>query len=150
MTSFEDRAGDGESPSEMSREKESEPLGSWRTCRPLFALRANNVNPIQQSLVNRVNQLIHKSSPLHSYASLFYAEYDPSTRTLAYVNVGQNPPVVVRCEGGRSKLFRLESSGPPVGLFENSNYELAEFQLEADGPRCGLYRRNHRDRKCER
>src|SRR6516164_3422114 len=61
----------------------------------------------------------------------FYAEYDPPTRTLAYVNAGQNPPIVIRCEDGRSKVFRLESDGIPVGLFENSNYRSANFQLQA-------------------
>jgi len=82
--------------------------------------------------VKRVNQLLHESSPIHFYASLFYAEYDPLARTLAYVNAGQNPPIVIRCQGGRSKVFRLESDGIPVGLFENSSYKSMSFQLEAE------------------
>jgi phosphoserine phosphatase RsbU/P len=81
--------------------------------------------------MKRVNQLLYESAPIHFYASLFYAEYDPPTRTLAYVNAGQNPPIVIRCEGGRSKVFRLESDGIPVGLFENANYKSVNFQLEA-------------------
>ena len=80
--------------------------------------------------MNRVNQLLHESSPIQFYASLFYAEYDPPTRRLSYVNAGQNPPVVIRCERGRSKVFRLEPNGTPVGLFENSRYKSASFQLE--------------------
>jgi sigma-B regulation protein RsbU (phosphoserine phosphatase) len=47
------------------------------------------------------------------------------------VNAGQNPPIVIRCQCGRSKVFRLEPDGLPVGLFENSSYESASFQLEA-------------------
>jgi phosphoserine phosphatase RsbU/P len=81
--------------------------------------------------LNRVNRLLHESSPVHFYASLFYAEYDPPSRTLAYVNAGQNPPIVIRCRCGRSKVFRLESNGTPVGLFENSSYRSVKFQLEA-------------------
>jgi phosphoserine phosphatase RsbU/P len=81
--------------------------------------------------MKRVNQLLYESAPIHFYASLFYAEYDPRTRTLAYVNAGQNPPIVIRCQGGRGKVFRLESGGIPVGLFENSNYNSVSFQLEA-------------------
>jgi phosphoserine phosphatase RsbU/P len=81
--------------------------------------------------VKRVNQLLYESAPIHFYASLFYAEYDPATRIFAYVNAGQNPPIVIRCEGSRSKVFRLESGGIPVGLFENSNYKSVNFQLEA-------------------
>jgi phosphoserine phosphatase RsbU/P len=82
--------------------------------------------------MKRVNQLVHKSSPIHFFASLFYAEYDPPTRTLAYVNAGLNPPIVIRCQCGRSKVFRLESDGTPVGLFENSNYRSVSFQLKAE------------------
>jgi sigma-B regulation protein RsbU (phosphoserine phosphatase) len=82
--------------------------------------------------VKKVNQLLHESSPIHFYASLFYAEYDPPTRTLAYVNAGHNPPIVIRCQCGRSKVFRLEPDGTPVGLFENSSYKSTRFQLEAE------------------
>jgi sigma-B regulation protein RsbU (phosphoserine phosphatase) len=82
--------------------------------------------------MKRVNQLVHRSSPIHFYASLFYAEYDPPTRTLAYVNAGQNPPIVIRCRGGRRQVFRLEPGGTPVGLFWNSSYISASFQLEQE------------------
>jgi phosphoserine phosphatase RsbU/P len=82
--------------------------------------------------MKRVNQLVHESSPIHFYASLFYAEYDPPTRALAYVNAGQNPPVVIRCQCGRSKVFRLEPEGTPVGLFGNTSYKSVNFQLEAE------------------
>jgi phosphoserine phosphatase RsbU/P len=82
--------------------------------------------------MERVNKLLHESSPLHYYASLFYAEYDPRTRMLAYVNAGQNPPIVIRCQRGQSKVFRLQSEGTPVGLFEHSMYKSASFQLEAE------------------
>ena len=81
--------------------------------------------------MKRVNQLLHESSPIHFYASLFYAEYDPLTLRLAYVNAGHNPPVVIRSQCGRSKVFRLEPDGIPVGLFESSSYKSASFQLEA-------------------
>lgn len=82
--------------------------------------------------MRRVNQLVHESSPIHFYASLFYAEYDPATRTLSYVNAGHNPPIVVRCQSGRSKVFRLEPDSTPIGLFEDSSYKSVTFQLEAE------------------
>jgi sigma-B regulation protein RsbU (phosphoserine phosphatase) len=83
-------------------------------------------------VMQRVNRLVCESSPIHFYASLFYAEYDPPTRTLAYVNAGHNPPIVIRCQCGRSKVFRLEADGTPIGLFENSSYKSTSFQLEAE------------------
>jgi phosphoserine phosphatase RsbU/P len=82
--------------------------------------------------MKRVNQLLHESSPIHFYASLFYAEYDPPTRRLAYVNAGQNPPIVIRDEYGRTKIYRLEPDGTPVGLFGNSSYKSVDFQLESE------------------
>jgi phosphoserine phosphatase RsbU/P len=82
--------------------------------------------------MKRVNQLLHESSPVHFYASLFYAEYDPPTRRLAYVNAGHNPPIVIRNECGRSKICRLESDGIPVGLLGNSSYKSVDFQLEPE------------------
>jgi phosphoserine phosphatase RsbU/P len=82
--------------------------------------------------ITRVNQLLHESAPIHYYASLFYAEYDPQTRALAYVNAGQNPPIVIRCQSGGSKVFRLEPGATPVGLFGGASYKSATFQLKAE------------------
>jgi DNA-binding GntR family transcriptional regulator len=48
------------------------------------------------TLIADVNQLVCNSSPTHFFASLFYAEYQPATRILRYVNAGHNSPVVLR------------------------------------------------------
>src|SRR5579862_6941367 len=47
-------------------------------------------------LMARVNRLVYQASSANRYATLFYAEYDPATRRLTYVNAGHNPPIVVR------------------------------------------------------
>ena len=41
------------------------------------------------ALINQVNRLVHESSPVQFYASLFYREYDPAARVLTYVNAGR-------------------------------------------------------------
>lgn len=82
------------------------------------------------TLIGLVNRLVHESSPVHFYASLFYAEYEPASRVLTYVNAGQNPPVVIRCRDGQSRVFRLQPGAAPVGLFADSGYTSASFQLE--------------------
>lgn len=82
------------------------------------------------TLIGLVNRLVHESSPVHFYASLFYAEYEPASRVLTYVNAGQNPPVVIRCRDGQSSVFRLQPGAAPVGLFADSSYTSASFQLE--------------------
>jgi len=52
-------------------------------------------------------------SSSNRYATFFYAQYDPATRILAYVNGGHNPPLIFRKSG---KLLKLETGGPVVGL----------------------------------
>ena len=81
-------------------------------------------------LIGHVNRLVHESSPVHFYASLFYAEYEPASRVLTYVNAGQNPPIVIRCQHGESRVFRLQPGGAPVGMFGDSKYNSVSFQLE--------------------
>jgi len=96
------------------------------------SVRAQALQPHSDpaALINHVNRLVHESSPVQFYASLFYAEYDPVARTLTYVNAGLNPPFVVRCQDGRSRVFRLQPGGAPVGLFEDSGYNSKLFRLE--------------------
>ena len=89
-----------------------------------------NVDPA--ALIDHVNRLVHESSPVQFFASLFYAEYEPASRLLTYVNAGQNPPIVIRCRDGQSTVFRLQSAGPPVGMFADSGYTSVSFQLEVN------------------
>src|SRR5215472_2235955 len=67
-------------------------------------------------LMERVNNLVCQASAANRYATLFYAEYDPVTRCLTYVNAGHNPPVVLRNCGGVRDVLRLETGGPVIGL----------------------------------
>src|SRR5215469_4617785 len=93
--------------------------------------QASQAHSDPSALINHVNRLVHESSPVQFYASLFYAEYDPADRTLTYVNAGLNPPFVVRCHDGRSEVFQLQPGGAPIGLFEDSGYNSRLFRLEA-------------------
>jgi sigma-B regulation protein RsbU (phosphoserine phosphatase) len=96
------------------------------------SIRAQALQPHADpsALISRVNRLIHQCSPVHFYASLFYAEYEPATRLLTYVNAGHNPPFVVRCKEGRSTVSRLQPGASPVGMFAGSSYQSESCQLE--------------------
>jgi sigma-B regulation protein RsbU (phosphoserine phosphatase) len=83
------------------------------------------------TLIGDINQLVYKSSPVHFYISLFYAEYQPATRTLRYVNAGHNPPFVLRRSSGWCDVFQLKPGGTPVGALEDTQYPVMTFQLEA-------------------
>jgi serine phosphatase RsbU (regulator of sigma subunit) len=84
------------------------------------------------TLIGDVNRLVYESSPTNFYASLFYAEYEPGTRVLKYVNGGHNPPIVLRAGDGRCEMFHLESSGMLVGVSADSQFPTTTFQLEVD------------------
>src|SRR6266567_6670592 len=81
-------------------------------------------------LMGRVNRLVYQASSANRYATLFYAEYDPSTRRLTYVNAGHNPPIVLRnCRGG-CQVLRLETGGSVIGLLPQE-YQRGVFPHES-------------------
>jgi serine phosphatase RsbU (regulator of sigma subunit) len=96
------------------------------------SLRAQALRPHVDlsALVQDVNRLVFESSPKNFFASLFYAEYEPAARTLKYVNAGHNPPIVVRTGQDSCELFRLNSSGMPVGVASDTSFPSATFQLQ--------------------
>jgi phosphoserine phosphatase RsbU/P len=85
-------------------------------------------------LMANVNRLVYDASPSNRYATFFYSQFDPATRRLIYVNGGHNPPIVLR----GAETIRLETGGPPVGLFRPAQYKQAEVQLEP-GDRLVLF-----------
>jgi sigma-B regulation protein RsbU (phosphoserine phosphatase) len=98
------------------------------------SLRAQALHPHMDlsTLIRNVNRLFYESSPTHLFASLFYAEYEPATRMLKYVNAGHNPPVVIRPRNGSCEMFQLNSTGMPVGISANSRFASTTFRFEID------------------
>ena len=94
----------------------------------LRALASVVENPAD--LIERVSRLVHQASAANRYATLFYAEYDPATRCLIYVNAGHNPPIVLRNRGGACEVLRLETGGSVIGLFPQG-YERGVFSHQA-------------------
>src|SRR5260370_36403902 len=79
------------------------------------------------AVLGAVNREVHASSLPDRYATLFYGVFDEATRALQYVNAGHNPPMVIRRD---RSVARLESGGPPVGMFPNWTYEEGTVQLD--------------------
>jgi sigma-B regulation protein RsbU (phosphoserine phosphatase) len=77
-------------------------------------------------LMTNVNRLVYDASPENRYATFFYCQFDPVTRLLVYTNGGHNPPMLLRGD----EVIRLETGGPPVGLFRPARYQQAEVQLQ--------------------
>jgi phosphoserine phosphatase RsbU/P len=74
-------------------------------------------------LVGNVNHLLYEASSDNRYATFFYAQYDPATQQLTYVNAGHNPPMLFHRNGDRWQITRLEAGGAVVGLLETFPYE---------------------------
>jgi serine phosphatase RsbU (regulator of sigma subunit)/DNA-binding transcriptional regulator YhcF (GntR family) len=83
-------------------------------------------------LIGQVNRLVYDSSPPDFFASLFYAEYEPATRILEYVNAGHHPPIVIRSRNGQAQAFYLKSTDVPLGISQRSKFPTAAFQLHID------------------
>lgn len=96
------------------------------------SLRAQALHPHLDlsTLIAEVNRLVYESSPAHLFASLFYAEYEPSKRILKCVNAGHNPPIVLRWRNGSCKIYRLKAGGIPVGIDANPKFSCRTFRLE--------------------
>jgi sigma-B regulation protein RsbU (phosphoserine phosphatase) len=76
-------------------------------------------------LMRHVNRLVYESSTANRYATFFYAELDPCSRLLSYVNAGHNPPIILR----GSETIPLESTGTVIGLLPDVSFLRASILL---------------------
>lgn len=84
-------------------------------------------------LMTHVNTLVYEASTTNRYATFFYAQYDPDSRKLSYVNAGHNPPFLLRAGTGGIDVIKLETGGAVVGMLPSSivKYEQGEIGLKA-------------------
>jgi sigma-B regulation protein RsbU (phosphoserine phosphatase) len=80
-------------------------------------------------MVATLNRLLWNSTGGLNYVTFFYAQFDQSTRRLAYVNAGHNPPLVLRA-GRRDGFRHLDAGGTVVGIFEHCAYEQETVQMQ--------------------
>ncbi len=90
-------------------------------------LRSPGLDAPLAALMEHVNQVVYEGSTSNRYATFFYAELDPRTRELTYVNAGHNPPCILR--HGESPL-PLEATGMVVGLLPGIAYEQKSVHLQ--------------------
>src|SRR5262249_42391510 len=73
--------------------------------------------------VANINRLVYEASQANRYATFFYAQYDPDSRKLEYVNAGHNAPMLFHKHDGAPTLLRLEVGGTVIGLLESFSYQ---------------------------
>ena len=69
-------------------------------------------------LVARANRHLARFSATRKFVTLFMALYDPSDRSLRYVNAGHNPGILLRSDS----VELLPSGGVPIGMFETARH----------------------------
>lgn len=74
----------------------------------------------------KVNYLLWESIDPHQFVTCFYGMLDATNRTLAFVNAGHNPLLVLNPDGPRF----VERGGLPLGLFKDTRYY--EYYLPID------------------
>ena len=85
-------------------------------------------------LMRTLNAHLHANIPSNRLITLFYAEYDPFTGSLRYVNAGHNAPYVLRPGG----VERLHATGVCLGIVPDAVYDVLETTL-VPGDRLFLF-----------
>jgi phosphoserine phosphatase RsbU/P len=76
----------------------------------------------------KVNYLLWESIEPHQFVTAFYGMLDATNRTLAFVNAGHNPLLVLNADD--SHRF-IERGGLPLGLFKDTRYYEYYLPIEA-------------------
>jgi sigma-B regulation protein RsbU (phosphoserine phosphatase) len=87
---------------------------------------AGTAGPVE--LVSRLNGFLYARTQASRFVTLFYAELDPGSGRLVYVNAGHVPPYRLSSSGAAG---RLQAGGPALGLLPGAAYELGELALAA-------------------
>jgi serine phosphatase RsbU (regulator of sigma subunit) len=86
-------------------------------------------------LIGTLNDHLCVNIPSNRLVTLFYAEYEPATGELAYVNAGHNAPFILRADG---TLERLAATGVALGVVPHAPFEARLTRLGV-GERLFLY-----------
>jgi sigma-B regulation protein RsbU (phosphoserine phosphatase) len=84
--------------------------------------------PITET-VGAVNRYLADNTPANRFVTLFYAELDPATGALSFINAGHNPPLIARAADGT--LEQLGAGGLPLGILPDYDYREGRTQLSA-------------------
>jgi sigma-B regulation protein RsbU (phosphoserine phosphatase) len=76
--------------------------------------------------IGAVNHYLAENIPANRFVTLFYAELNPKTGALAFLNAGHNPPMIVHAGG---TMEQLASGGLPLGIMSNAEFREGRTQL---------------------
>ncbi|HEY8226281.1 MAG TPA: SpoIIE family protein phosphatase [Pyrinomonadaceae bacterium] len=79
------------------------------------------------STISAVHRYLADNIPANRFVTLFYAELDPVSGALSFLNAGHNPPLIVHSAG---TVEQLASGGLPLGIKRDADYREGRTQLQ--------------------
>ena len=77
--------------------------------------------------ISAVNRYLAENIPPNRFVTLFYAELDPRSGALSFLNAGHNPPLIVHAGG---TVENLSSGGLPLGIKPDAAFREGRTQLQ--------------------
>src|SRR6266516_6266535 len=77
--------------------------------------------------ISAVNRYLADNIPPNRFVTLFYAELDPDSGAVSFLNAGHNPPLIVHAAG---TVEQLSSGGLPLGIKRDADYREGRTQLQ--------------------
>jgi len=77
--------------------------------------------------ISAVNKYLAENIPPNRFVTLFYAELDPESGALSFLNAGHNPPLIVHAAG---TVEQLASGGLPLGIKADADYREGRTTLQ--------------------
>ncbi len=77
--------------------------------------------------ISAVNRYLAENIPSNRFVTLFYAELDPESGAVSFLNAGHNPPLIVHSAG---TVEQLASGGLPLGIKADADYREGRTTLQ--------------------
>jgi phosphoserine phosphatase RsbU/P len=77
--------------------------------------------------ISAVNKYLANNIPTNRFVTLFYAELDPESGALSFLNAGHNPPLIIHSAG---TVEQLASGGLPLGIKPDAEYREGRTQMQ--------------------
>src|SRR3989440_972180 len=77
--------------------------------------------------ISAVNRYLADNIPPNRFVTLFYAELDPESGAVSFLNAGHNPPLIVHAAG---TVEQLASGGLPLGIRADADYREGRTHMQ--------------------
>jgi sigma-B regulation protein RsbU (phosphoserine phosphatase) len=77
--------------------------------------------------ISAVNRYLADNIPPNRFVTLFYAELDPESGAVSFLNAGHNPPLIVHAAG---TVEQLASGGLPLGIRPDAEYREGRTHMQ--------------------